>query len=111
MIKKLQLEHDQFKNACIDGNLKLVKKLNQKASDKFSLCTDDGSGFKLACKNGHFDVVEYLFDKSIPQNILNVALNEACAANQLKVVQFLTENSDTYDLKNAITERILILVS
>ena len=89
----------QFHEACKNGNLRAITNLLN--NHNIDVHVDNEDGFRLACYNGHLNVVQYLLKNNF--NIDVHAENEdgfrvACGNGHLNVVQYLLENNFNIDV-------------
>lgn len=84
-----------FAFACGEGYLDLAKKLFKNHS-KLNINNHDDCAFRLACRNGHYKVVKWLYNISYKYNLTidmyvydNDPLRKASKYGHLKIVKFL----------------------
>ena len=80
----------EFKKACRTGDINQAKQLVEKYN--IDIHAEDEYPFKMACYNGHFELVKYL--TNLNQNINIHANNEAafrntCYNGHLNIVEYL----------------------
>lgn len=88
-----------FKEACQNGNLELVKKLHQKGAD----CSDKiHKPILKASKNGHLEIVKYLHENGANLSVISFVM--ASKNGHLEVVKYLHSHGDinTLSYGNAI---------
>jgi hypothetical protein len=79
----------KLENACLDGNLDLVKSLCEKGVDIHSF---DDLPFRLACGNGHLEIAKLLFEKgSDIHSCGDYAFRIACENGYIQIAKFLYE--------------------
>jgi ankyrin repeat protein len=96
-----------FHNACLNGNLKVVKVyLARQGFDMNVLDSNGSTGFHLACLNGYLNVVQFLvqqgFDMNFRDNYGKAGFDWACRNGYLNVVQFLVQQGFDMNLRDDI---------
>jgi hypothetical protein len=109
----------KLENACLDGNLDLVKSLCEKGVDihsfddlPFRLACGNGHleiskfllekgayihacddhGFRIACENGHIQIAKFLYERGADISVLeDYPLRCACQNGHIELVKFLIE--------------------
>lgn len=77
--------------ACGVGNTKIVQFFIDNAPETLNAKND--FAFRIACRNGHLDIVKCLVELGVnPQTCNNYGLNVACCFGHLEIVKYLVEN-------------------
>lgn len=91
-----------FAFACGHGYLKLAKKLF-KSYPQLDVSNHTECAFRLACRNGHYDIVKWLlkidikYDKQINIHVYNnYSFRKACKYGHYKIIKFLIKYDECY---------------
>ncbi|CAF4177822.1 unnamed protein product [Adineta steineri] len=67
--------------ACCKGQLEMVKYLIENGADLYNADTNDSTSLMIACKNAHYDIVQYLLSlKNSNNQFLNATNNKSSTA-------------------------------
>jgi len=94
-----------FHNACVVGNLDVVKIYLAQPEFDMNIGDDDGcTGFHEACREGSLEVIQLLlqegFDINIRDHVGRTGFHEACDYGELNVVQFLLQEGFDINIRD-----------
>jgi ankyrin repeat protein len=96
--------HNSFVDACSNGRIEDVKSLLELEEQELHNMGTYNSGISKACRNGHIELVKFLFTKpNIDKQMYNIALYHACRGAHKDIIKFTIENGAT-DWSNALVQ-------
>jgi hypothetical protein len=96
---------DAFDEACRNGDLSYIRSIELSSSSPIDFYNLANNGILFACKNGQFEIVQYIVQKFPPKRVYGGiecmlkymnGFNEACIAGHLAIVKLMFQNHDIF---------------